>query len=116
MHDTGNVGGAEVELRPVVGEERGVTTALLLGQDVGLSLELGVRLDRTRLAQHLTALDFLTLGAAQQRADVVAGLALIEQLAEHLNAGDDGLLRRAQTDDLDFLADLDDSALDAAGD
>src|SRR5262249_8381158 len=53
----GHVGGAEIELRPVVGEERRVTAALLLGQDVGLSLEFLVRLDRTRLAQHLTALD-----------------------------------------------------------
>src|ERR1700733_6058142 len=116
MHDTGHVGGAEVELRPVVGEERGVTAALFLGQDVSLGLELGVRLDRTRLAQHLTALDFLALGTAQQRADVIAGLALIEKLAEHFDAGDDGLLGIAKANDLDFLADLDDAALDAAGD
>src|ERR1700733_13037642 len=68
MHHTGHVGGAEVELRTVVGEERGVTTALLLGQDVSLGLELGVRLHRTRLAQHLTALDFLALGTTEQRA------------------------------------------------
>src|SRR6201987_3415192 len=115
MHDAGHVGGAEVELRTVVGEERSVTTALFLGEDVGLGLELGVRLDRTRLAQHLAALDFLALGAAKQRTDVVAGLALIEQLAEHLDAGDDGLLGVAQTDDLDFVADLDDAALDTAG-
>src|SRR5207237_1659433 len=52
---------------------------------------------------------------AQQRTDVVAGLALVEQFAEHLNARDNGLLRRAQTDNLDFLADLDDAALDTAG-
>ena len=45
MHDTGHVGGAEVELRTVVGEERGMTAALFLGQDVGFGLELGVRLD-----------------------------------------------------------------------
>ena len=94
-HHTGHVGGAEVELRTVVGEERRVTAALFLGQDVGLGLELGVRLDRARLAEHLAALDVLTLGAAQQRADVVAGLALIEQLAEHFDAGDDRLLRSA---------------------
>src|SRR6185312_14215607 len=31
MHDTGHVGGAEVELRTIVGEERGVTAALFLG-------------------------------------------------------------------------------------
>src|SRR5438128_2244499 len=79
MHYTGDVSGAEVELRPVVGEERSMTAALFLGQDVSLSLELGVRLDRTRLAQDLTALDFLALGTAEQRTDVVAGLALIEQ-------------------------------------
>ena len=55
-----------------------MTATLVLGEDVGLGLELGVRLHRARLAQHLTALDVLTLGAAQQRADVVAGLALVE--------------------------------------
>src|SRR2546423_5348660 len=115
MHDTGHVGGAEVELRAVVGEERGMTSALFLGEDVSLGLELGMRLHRTRLAQNLTALDFLALGSAQQRADVVAGLTLIEQLAEHLNAGDDGFLGFAKADDLDFLADLDHAALDAAG-
>src|ERR1700744_1743826 len=98
MHDTGHVGGAEVELRPIVGEERGVTSALFLGEDVSLGLELGVRLDRTRLAQHLATLDFLALAAAKQRADVVARLALIEQLAEHFDARDDGLLGVAQTD------------------
>ncbi len=91
VNHAGHVGGAEVELRTVVGEERRVTAALFLGEDVGLSLELRVRLDRTRLAEHLAALDFLALGAAQQRADVVASLALIEQLAEHFDAGDDRL-------------------------
>src|SRR5581483_4120061 len=114
-HHAGHVGGAEVELRPVIGEERRVAAAFLLGEDVGLGLELGVRLDRAGLAQHLAALDLLALGAAQQAADVVARLALIKKLAEHLDAGDHGLERRADADDLDFLADLDDAALDAAG-
>src|SRR5438045_4806035 len=56
MHDAGHVGGAEVELRPVVGEERGVTTALFLGQNVVLSLEFGVRLDLNRLEYSTTEL------------------------------------------------------------
>ena len=115
VHHAGHVRRAEVELRAVVGEERGVATALLLRQDVGLGLELGVRLHRTRLAQHLAALDVLALRAAQQRADVVARLALVEQLAEHLDAGHRRLHRVLQADDLDFLADLDDAALDATG-
>jgi len=93
-----------------------VTSALFLGQDVNLGLELGVRRDRPRLGANLTALDVLPLSAAEQQADVVSRLALIEQLAEHLDAGHDGLPRVLQAADLDFLADLDDAALDAAGD
>src|SRR6266545_5727310 len=58
----GDVRGAEVELRPVVVEERRVTAALLLLQDVHLGLELLVRRHRTRLREHLAALDVLLLG------------------------------------------------------
>ena len=92
-------------------EERGVATALFLGQDVRLGLELGVRGDAAGLGQNLTALDVLALDAAQQDADVVAGLTLVEELAEHLDAGDDGLDGRLHADDLDLLADLDDARI-----
>src|SRR5215211_7899199 len=85
--DAGHVGRAEVELRPVAVEERRVAPALLLLEAVDLGLELGVRGDRARLAQDLTALDVLALHAAEQATDVVASLALVEDLAEHLDAG-----------------------------
>src|SRR4029077_17871281 len=68
------------------------------------------------LGANLAALDVFALHAAEQEADVIARLSLIEQLAEHLDAGDDLLLRRTDADDLDFLTDLDDPALDTAGD
>src|SRR4029079_11085222 len=113
---TGDVRRPEIELRTIVGEERRVTATLVLRQDGDFSLEIGVRGDRAGLGQNLAALDVLTAHAAQKRTDVVARLALIEQLAEHLDAGDDGLLGVADADDLDFLADLDDAGLDAAGD
>ena len=114
LQRAGHVGGAEVELRAVVVEERRVTPALFLLQHVDLGLELLVRRDRARLRQHLAALHVFALRAAQQRADVVARLPLVEQLAEHLDARDDRLLRVAEADDLDFLAHLDDAALDSA--
>src|SRR3546814_8141115 len=57
----------------------------------------------------------VTLGAAQQQARVVARLTLVQQLAEHLDTGDRGLDRRADAHDLDFVAHLDDPALDATG-
>src|SRR3954454_9372091 len=114
--DAGHVRRAEVELRPVAVEERRVAATFLLLQAVDLSGELRVRRDRARLAENLPALDLLTLGTAQEAADVVARLTLVEDLAEHLDAGDDrvrGLL--VDTDDLDGVAGVDDALLDAAG-
>ena len=106
--DAGHVGGTEVELGTIVVEEGGVTAALVLGQDVHLALELGVGMNGTGLAQNLAALDARCLvHATQQGADVVAGLSVVQQLAEHLDAGDDGLLLLVgQANDLDFLAQL----------
>ena len=92
------------------------STAFILIEDVDLGLELRVRLDRTGLGEHHAALDLLLVDATKQQTDVVARLPLVEQLAEHLDAGDDGLLGVLDADDLDFVADLDDAGLDAAGD
>src|SRR5690606_19889513 len=104
-----------VELRTIAVEERRVTATLILREDVNLALELRVRLDRAGLGQHLAALDIVLFHATQQDADVVARHALVEQLAEHLDAGDDLLLGGPEADDLDFVADLDAAALDTAG-
>src|SRR6195952_4002969 len=106
---------AEVELGTIVVEERRVAAAFVLGQHVDLAREVRVRLDRVRLAQNLATLDVFTLGAAQQDTDVVAGLTLVEQLAEHFHARARRLLRHRDADDLDFFADLDDAALDTTG-
>src|SRR5690606_1788291 len=113
---TGDVRRAEVELRPVVVEERLVPAALLLVQDVDLRLELGVRRGRSRLGDDHAALDLLALDTTQEQTDVLTGASLVEDLAEHLDRGHDGLLRLfADTDDLDFLVDLEHAALDATG-
>ena len=49
--DAGNVSGSEVELRTIVVEERGVTAAFVLGQNVDLANELGVRMDGAGLCR-----------------------------------------------------------------
>src|SRR6266508_391450 len=116
-HDTSHVRGAEVELGPVVVEERRVTAALLLGQDVHRRLEVRVRRGAARLDHDHAALDVLALGTAEQQTDVLTGLALVQQLAEHLDTGDGGrLLLRPDADDVDGLVDLHDTALDTTGD
>ena len=44
--DAGNVGGTEVELRTIVVEERGMTAAFFLLQDVNMAIESGVGMNR----------------------------------------------------------------------
>ena len=43
--NAGNVSGTEIELRTIVVEERGMTAALFLLQDVNLTMEFGVRMN-----------------------------------------------------------------------
>src|SRR6202012_4592580 len=112
LDDAGHVGGAEIELRTIVGEERRITAAFILGQNIGFRREVGVWRHRTRLGQNLAALDAFTFNAAQQRADIVARLALVQELAEHFHAGHGGRRGRLDADDLNRLANLDDAALD----
>src|SRR3954452_16897203 len=113
--DAGDVRCAEVELRPIAGDERRVPSALLLLQALDLRLVLRMRRDRAGLAEHLPALDLLALCASQQRADVVAGATLVEDLAEHLDAGHDGLGGVGDADDLHLVTGVDDPLLDTAG-
>ncbi len=91
-----------------------MAAAFFLLEHVHLTLELGVGVDGARLHQHHAALDVLLLDAAEQQADVVTSHALIEQLAEHFHTGDGGFAGVLDADDLDFFANFDDSALDAA--
>src|SRR5690606_633008 len=86
--------------------------AFFFAQNVDFAFELGVRLDGARLGQNLATLDVITLGAAQQHADVLACTAFVEQLAEHFNAGAGGLGGITDTNDLDLFLDFDQTALD----
>ncbi len=115
MQRAGHIRGPDIELRTIPVEERRVTAALFLREHVDFGLELGVRQDRAGLGQHLTTLDVRLFHAAQQHTDVVARLARIEQLAEHLDARDDLLHRGLEADDFDFLTHFDATALDPAG-
>ena len=93
-----------------------MTAALFLGQDVDLTLEVGVGMNGAGLSEDLAALDLVPLDAAEQAADVVARLSEVEELAEHLDAGNGGVLGLVlETDDLDLVVDLDHTALDTAG-
>src|SRR5262249_34191027 len=112
-HHACDVRRAEIELWTIVGEERRMPPTLLLGENIGFGLELLVRLAGARFAQYLAAPHRRLVDAAHQAADVVARLAGIEQLAEHLDARHHALLRVANADDFHLFADLDGAALDA---
>ena len=78
--------------------------------------ELGVGVNRAGFGQNLSALDIGLVDAAEQGADVVAGLSVIEQFAEHFNAGDNRLAGSVhQADNFNFLRQLKLATLDTAG-
>ena len=92
-----------------------MTAALVLGQNVHLTNELGVGVNGTGLGQNLAALDLGLRNTAQQGTDVVAGLSEVEQLVEHLDTGNGGLaLLVGQTNDLDLLVQVQDTTLHTA--
>ncbi|CAI9001995.1 Anti restriction protein [Pseudomonas sp. IT-P218] len=109
---TGHVSSTEVELWTVAFEERSVTAAFFLAQNVNFCGELGVRLNRTWLNQNLTTLNVVTLGATQQNAAVLASTTFVEQLAEHLNTGAGGGGGVTQTNDFQCILNANDTALD----
>src|SRR5688572_24413806 len=103
LHDPRHVRRPEIELRTIIAEERRVTPALFLRQDIGFRREVRVRRHAARLAQNLAALDRFLVRATQQTTDIVARLARIQELPEHLDTGDHRLRGRADAHDLDFL-------------
>ena len=110
------VGGPEVELWPVALEEWGMTAAFFLGQYVHFALKLGVRCNAARFGQNLTTLNLITGDAAEQYADVVASLCLIQQLPEHLYTGGHSLARLvSKANDGHFVSNLDYAALYTTG-
>src|ERR1700721_3245680 len=72
LRRTGHVGSPEVKLRTIAVEERWMTPAFFLAQDVHLALELSVRLDRSRLRQNHPALHRFLRDTAQQKSGIVA--------------------------------------------
>ena len=74
-----------------------------------------MRRDGAWLRDHLTALNVLAFGAAQQQSDVVPSTSFVQQLAEHLHAHHDRIDRVADADDFDGLTHLDDSPFHAPG-
>ena len=112
---TGYVERTDVELRTVVVVEGSVTAAFFLLQDVDRSLELAVGFNNARVADYHTALDVLLVDTTEEQTYVIAGFTLIEELAEHFNAGNGRLHVSAQTHDLNFVTNLNDAGFDTTG-
>src|SRR3989454_397932 len=114
LHRPRHVRRPQVKLRPIPLEKRRMPPAFLFGQDVHFALELRVRRDRLRLRQHHPPLHLVLLHPAQQQADVVPRLPLIQQLAEHLHPRHHHLLVRPKPHHLHFLPHLHLPPLDPA--
>ena len=94
--NAGNVSCSEVELRSVVVEERSMTSALFLLQNVNLTAELGVGVNGTGLAKNLASLDVSSLDTTEKSTDVIACLSVVKDLSEHFDTGNNSLSSRRQ--------------------
>ena len=107
---TGAVHGTEVELRTVLVTEWSVTTTFFLLEDVDRSLERLVRFDNTGVGDNHTTLDFLLVDTTEEETYVVTSFTLIEELAEHFHTSYNRLLVFTETEDLNFVTNLNDTS------
>src|SRR5690606_23032851 len=90
-------------------------TTFFLREDVDFRLELRVRSHRVRLADNHTTADLILFNTAEQETHVVASLAPIQDLAEHLHTRDSrAKVFSTHTQNLNRVTSLDDTALDTA--
>ena len=93
-----------------------MTAALFLGQNVNLTLELGVRGNRTRLSQNLTSFDLVTSNTTEQSTDVIAGFCIVQKLSEHLDTGYNNFSGFVgQTNDFNFVRHVQLTSLNSTG-
>ena len=70
----GHVGGAEIELRTIVREERSVASTFFFRKNVDLGLEDRVTLDGAWLSDDLSTLDLILLKTTNEETYIVAGI------------------------------------------
>ncbi|MCE2786093.1 MAG: hypothetical protein LW699_14575 [Pirellula sp.] len=93
-----------------------MSAPFVFAQAIDFRFELLVRGDAVGLGQNLTSLDVVTGYTAKQASDVFASTSLFHFLAELLDARYGRLaLFLGQADNLNFFADLDQTAFDPAG-
>ena len=98
--ETSHIRRPEIELRPIPLKERRMTTTLLLGQHIHLSIKLGMRRNRPRSSNHLTPLHIILTRPPQQQPNIVPSPSLIQQLPKHLHPSNHRLLQLTDTNNL----------------
>ncbi|CAI2039766.1 Uncharacterised protein [Serratia fonticola] len=74
-----------------------------------------MRLDGTWFSQYLTTFDVFTLDTTQQNTNVLTSTAFVQQFAEHFNASTGRLNGVFDTNDFNFFANFNDTALNTTG-
>ena len=113
---TGHIQSTDEELGTILVVERSVATTFFLLQNIDLAEEVGVRLDGAGLGDNFTTLDFLLVDTTEEETYIVTCFALVEELAEHLDTGNDGSLGTiVETDDLSGIIHVNGTSLDTSG-
>ena len=109
---TSHIRGAEVELWFVTSMEWSMAATFLFLEDVDTAFEFNMWSNRTWLGDNLTTLDLIALDTAEEKTGVITSLTLVESLVEGLDTGNDRFLSITNTNDFNFIIDVDSTLFD----
>ena len=92
-----------------------MATTFFFAQHVNFGFELRVRCDRTWLADHLTAFQICLGNTTKKNTNVIAGFAHFHRLLEHFHTGHGCGLVTLEANDLNRIANLDNTTINFAG-
>ena len=89
-----------------------MTTTFFFLQNIDRSFEFRVRFNLTRFTKNHTAFDRFLIDTTKQQTYVITSFTLIQQFAEHFNTSYNRFLIFTQTEDLNFITNVDDTSFD----
>src|SRR4051812_31605109 len=89
-----------------------MAATFVLGKDIYFSFEFSMWGNGTWLTEHHTAFHIFFLGTAKKDTGIVTSLTFFKALVKHFNARNNGLGSVLQTNDFDFIVDLDATTFD----
>ena len=116
MNNTCNICRTKIKLRTIIGKEWRMTSPLLFCQNIYLSRKFSMWRNRTRLCQHLTALNFFTFCTTKQSTNIISSFTPIKEFTEHFNTSNRCFRCWTQSNNFNFITNINTTKLNTPRD